>query len=44
MELAHLALLEYESEFEVIFFAFFKDLQTFALAKLTEIKTIHDRH
>jgi len=44
MELAHLALLEYESEFEMIFFAFFKDLQTFALAKLTEIKTIHDRH
>ncbi len=44
MELAHLALIERESEFEVIFFAFFRDLETFALAKLTEIQARHDRH
>lgn len=44
MELAHLALIEHEAEFEVIFFAFFKDLETFAFAKLAEIKSQHDSH
>lgn len=44
MELAHLALIEREAEFELIFFAFFQDLKTFALAKLTEIKAQHHGH
>jgi acyl carrier protein phosphodiesterase len=44
MEVAHLALIEREAEFELIFFAFFKDLETFAKAKLTEIKAQHDGH
>jgi acyl carrier protein phosphodiesterase len=44
MEVAHLALIEREAEFEVIFFAFFKDLETFAKAKLIEIKAQHDDH
>lgn len=44
MELAHLALIERESEFELIFFAFFKDLETFAKAKLIEIKAKYDGH
>lgn len=38
------SLLEKESEFEVIFFAFFKDLETFAKEKLSEIRHLHDRH
>ncbi len=38
MEYAHEALLEFEAEFEVIFFAFFKDLETFAMKKLKEIE------
>lgn len=42
MERAHLSLLEREDEFEVIFFAFFEDLKTFARQKLTEIQTLHD--
>ncbi|MEN2280955.1 ACP phosphodiesterase [Algoriphagus sp. SE2] len=42
MEEAHLALLEKEDEFEVIFFAFFEDLRTFAKQKLKEIQTLHD--
>lgn len=37
-------LLEKENEFEVIFFAFFKDLETFACEKLQEIQIPHDRH
>lgn len=44
MQVAHLALIRYEAEFELIFFAFFKDLETFAQAKLIEIQTAHDRH
>lgn len=44
MEEAHTVLLEKESEFEVIFFAFFKDLETFAQEKLTEIQKAHDSH
>jgi acyl carrier protein phosphodiesterase len=44
MEEAHLALLEREAEFEVIFFAFFKDLETFAYGKLLELHKAHDRH
>lgn len=39
-----LFLVEKESEFEVIFFAFFKDLETFAKEKLSEIRHLHDRH
>ncbi|MDF2158606.1 ACP phosphodiesterase [Algoriphagus sp. CAU 1675] len=42
MENAHLMLLEKEAEFEVIFFTFFRDLETFALEKLKEIKKAHD--
>lgn len=38
------SLLEKEAEFEVIFFAFFRDLETFAEAKLSELLTHHDRH
>jgi Protein of unknown function, DUF479. len=34
---AHLALIEYEDEFEVIFFAFFRELETFARQKLSEL-------
>lgn len=37
-------LLEKENEFELIFFAFFRDLETFAKAKLQEIKIQHDRY
>lgn len=37
-------LLEKENEFEVIFFAFFKDLETFASEKLQEILIQYDRH
>ena len=44
MEVAHLALIEQEAEYELIFFAFFKDLETFALVKLKEIKAQHDGH
>jgi acyl carrier protein phosphodiesterase len=44
MELAHLALIEREAEFELIFFAFFEDLETFAQAKLTELRAQHDSH
>lgn len=44
MEIAHLALIEREAEFELIFFAFFKDLETFAQAKLIEIQSQHDSH
>lgn len=39
-----LFLVEKEAEFEVIFFAFFKDLETFAKDKLSEIRHLHDRH
>jgi acyl carrier protein phosphodiesterase len=39
-----LFLVEKEAEFEVIFFAFFKDLETFAKDKLSEIRNLHDRH
>ncbi|MEB2781957.1 ACP phosphodiesterase [Algoriphagus sp. C2-6-M1] len=38
MEVAHLALLEKEGEFQVIFFAFFEELETFARQKLIEIQ------
>ncbi len=41
MEQAHLALLEREAEFELIFFAFFEDLRTFAKQKLEEIQLTH---
>jgi acyl carrier protein phosphodiesterase len=37
-------LLEKEAEFEVIFFAFFMELETFAREKLTELQQIHGRH
>ena len=37
-------LVEKEAEFEVIFFGFFKDLETFAREKLQEILIQHDRH
>ncbi|WP_111672456.1 acyl carrier protein phosphodiesterase [Algoriphagus litoralis] len=37
-------LLEKEAEFEVIFFAFFRDLETFAKQKLLELQRIHGRH
>jgi len=42
MEEAHLALLEKEGEFELIFFAFFEDLKTFAWQKLAEIQQTDD--
>ncbi|MBN3518399.1 DUF479 domain-containing protein [Algoriphagus lutimaris] len=42
MEQAHLALLEKEAEFELIFFAFFEDLKTFAKQKLDEIQQTND--
>ncbi|TFV97109.1 DUF479 domain-containing protein [Algoriphagus kandeliae] len=38
MEQAHLALIENEDEFEVIFFAFFRELESFAYQKLTELE------
>jgi acyl carrier protein phosphodiesterase len=37
-------LLEKEAEFEVIFFAFFKELETFARHKLFELQEIHGNH
>jgi acyl carrier protein phosphodiesterase len=37
-------LLEKESEFELIFFAFFKDLETFAREKLTQLQDFDGRH
>jgi acyl carrier protein phosphodiesterase len=37
-------LLEKEQELEVIFFAFFKDLETFAREKLQELQLTHGRH
>jgi hypothetical protein len=37
MEQAHLALIEFEDEFNVIFFAFFRELETFARQKLSEL-------
>lgn len=37
-------LLEKEAEFELIFFAFFRDLETFAFAKLLEIQRSHGPH
>lgn len=37
-------LLEKEAEFEVIFFAFFRELETFAREKLTELQRIHGHH
>jgi acyl carrier protein phosphodiesterase len=37
-------LLEKESEFELIFFAFFKDLETFAREKLTQLQDSDGRH
>ncbi|WP_026953435.1 acyl carrier protein phosphodiesterase [Algoriphagus mannitolivorans] len=37
-------LLEKEMEFELIFFAFFEDLETFASGKLKEIQRTHGRH
>ncbi|SFB52661.1 acyl carrier protein phosphodiesterase [Algoriphagus aquimarinus] len=44
MEVAHLALLEKEAEFQVIFFAFFEDLETFAREKLLEIQEANAGH
>lgn len=44
MELAHLSLIEKEQEFQVIFFAFFKDLETFAREKLLEIQNTNAGH
>lgn len=38
MEVAHLTLQEKEEEFQVIFFAFFEELETFARVKLIEIQ------
>lgn len=37
-------LLEKEAEFELIFFAFFKELETFARHKLLELERIHGSH
>ena len=37
-------LLEKEAEFEMIFFAFFQDLETFARHKLLELQLIHGHH
>ena len=37
-------LLEKEAEFELIFFAFFKELETFARHKLLELQRIHGSH
>lgn len=44
MEIAHLALLEKEAEFQVIFFAFFEDLKTFAQEKLIELQDSNAGH
>lgn len=44
MELGHLVLLEKEEEFQVIFFAFFRDLETFAREKLLEIQDSNAGH
>lgn len=44
MEEAHLALVEREKEFDTIFLAFFKELETFAFEKLQEIQHAHGRH
>lgn len=37
-------LLEKEAEFEIIFFAFFGDLETFAREKLTQLQQTHGNH
>lgn len=37
-------LLEKEAEFELIFFAFFKELETFARGKLIQLQQIHGSH
>ncbi|HSF52791.1 MAG TPA: ACP phosphodiesterase [Algoriphagus sp.] len=37
-------LLEKEAEFELIFFAFFRELETFAREKLSELQRIHGSH
>jgi len=44
MGVAHLALLDKEEEFQVIFFAFFEDLETFAREKLLEIQNSNAGH
>lgn len=44
MNEATTVLKEKEQEFEVIFFAFFEDLRTFAREKLTELQKTHGRH
>jgi acyl carrier protein phosphodiesterase len=44
MDEAPAVLLEKEAEFEVIFFAFFKELDTFARQKLIELQRIHGHH
>lgn len=44
MEQATQSLLEKEEEFQLIFFAFFKDLETFAREKLKEIKLADARN
>ena len=44
MELAHLSLIEKEAEFQLIFFAFFDDLETFAREKLLEIQESNAGH
>lgn len=44
MNEATAVLKEKEQEFEVIFFAFFEDLRTFAREKLTELQKTHGRH
>lgn len=44
MEIAHLNLMEKEDEFQVIFLAFFKDLETFAQQKLLEIQQSNAGH
>ncbi|PZX51079.1 acyl carrier protein phosphodiesterase [Algoriphagus ratkowskyi] len=44
MEMAHLDLMEKEQEFQVIFFAFFADLETFAREKLLEIQNTNAGH
>jgi len=44
MDEAPEVLLEKEAEFEVIFFAFFAELETFARQKLFELQRIHGHH
>ncbi|REG81689.1 acyl carrier protein phosphodiesterase [Algoriphagus antarcticus] len=44
MEMAHLDLVEKEQEYQVIFFAFFEDLETFAREKLLEIQDSNAGH